>query len=77
VEGDDPRRLVSARPRPVHRQLRVRLLLLAHTQWTSLSGAVIGALGALAGYRYARPAQVLTEPPLPDAITVPQRVQSV
>ncbi len=45
-------------------------LLLAHTQWTSLIGGAVGALGALAAYRYARLTPVRTEAPLPDAITV-------
>ncbi|MGB9305914.1 MAG: rhomboid-like protein [Mycobacterium sp.] len=52
-------------------------LLLAHTQWTSLSGAILGALGAFAAYCFARPAPARTEPLPPDAITVPQRVRSV
>jgi hypothetical protein len=51
-------------------------VLLAHTQWTSLSGAAVGALGALAAYRFARPAPARTAPPPEpeDVLTVPQRV---
>jgi hypothetical protein len=43
-------------------------LLLAHTGWTSLSGAAFGILGALAAYWFARLKTVRSAPRLEDAL---------